>query len=112
MKLVWELGRPRVRDVYEALRASRPVAYTTVMTMLNVLVDKGRLRKRREDRSYVYEPTQARGDVIRSMVREFVERVFDGSAKPLVAQLAEDKKLSPRDLDEIRDLLKRAEEEE
>ena len=79
MKLVWARGQASVRDVYEALLAERRIAYTTVMTMMNVLEKKGHLRKRAAGRSYVYRPTRPQRQVIGSMVREFVERVFGGS---------------------------------
>ncbi len=108
MKLVWELGDPTVRDVYEALRERRKVAYTTVMTMLNVLVDKGRLTKVKGERAFVYRPTETREKTMRSMVREFVGRVFDGSARPLLVQLVEDRKLSEKDLDEIQEMIRKA----
>lgn len=112
MKLVWKLGEPTVRDVYEEMRKRRRIAYTTVMTMLNVLVEKGRLTKRRRDRAYVYSPTEERRDVLGAMVREFVGRVFDGSARPLMIQLVEDRKLSEQDLDEIRAMIREADGEE
>ena len=106
MKIVWELGKPTVRDVYEKLRKRRKVAYTTVMTMLNVLADKGRLTKRKEGKAYLYQPSEPRRKVVGSMVKEFVGRVFDGSAKPLLVQLVEDRKLSEEDLDEIRRMIR------
>ena len=112
MKLVWELGEPTVREVYEALREQRKVAYTTVMTMLNVLVDKGRLEKVQGERAFVYRPTETREKTMRSMVREFVGRVFDGSARPLLVQLVEDRKLTEEDLDEIRSMIRASEKKE
>ena len=109
MKIVWELGKPTVREVYENLLERRKVAYTTVMTMLNVLADKGRLKKRKEGKAYVYRPAEPRQKVVGSMVKEFVGRVFDGSAKPLLVQLVEDRKLSEEDLDEIRRMIRDSE---
>ena len=110
MKVVWDLGTPTVRDVYEALLERRKIAYTTVMTMMNVLVSKGRLEKQREDRAFVYRPTEARAAVAGSMVKDFVGRVFDGNAKPLLVQLVKDESLSQGDLDEIREMVRKAEE--
>ncbi len=111
MKIVWELGKPTVREVYETLLERRKVAYTTVMTMLNVLADKGRLKKRKQGKAYVYQPSESRQKVVGSMVKEFVGRVFDGSAKPLLVQLVEDRKLSEEDLDEIRRMIRASEGE-
>lgn len=106
MKVVWERGSAAtVREVYEALRERKSVAYTTVMTMMNILETKGHLVKRPEGRAYVYEPSQARTQVISGMVQEFVDRVFDGAAGSLVLSLLQERKLSREDLDEISRLI-------
>jgi len=101
MKVVWEFRTATVRDVYEALLGRRKIAYTTVMTMMNILEEKGYLKKRSEDKAYVYRPAQAKAKVIRGMVREFVERVFNGSAEPLLVHLVKDRHLSPEELEKI-----------
>jgi predicted transcriptional regulator len=102
MKVVWRLETATVRHVYEALLEHRRIAYTTVMTMMNILEQKGYLKKRQDDRAYVYRPSQPQQQVIRSMVREFVNRVFNGSAEPLLVHLVEDQHLDAKDLEEIR----------
>jgi BlaI family penicillinase repressor len=102
MKVVWRLGSPTVRQVYEDLLSRRRIAYTTVMTMLNILEQKGYLKKRQGERAFVYTPSQPEKQVIRSMVREFVDRVFNGAAEPLLLHLVEDEKLTAADLEEIR----------
>jgi predicted transcriptional regulator len=99
MKVVWSRGHATVRDVYEALLQGRKVAYTTVMTMMNVLEKKGHLRKKAEGRSFLYRPTRPQRQVVGSMVREFVQRVFGGSAAPLLAHLVEEERLTPEELD-------------
>jgi BlaI family penicillinase repressor len=101
MKAVWARERATVRDVYEALRLRRRVAYTTVLTMMNVLERKGHLRKRAEGRSFVYEPTRPRARVLRAMVREFLDRVFGGSAEPLLVHLVEDRRLNRRQVEAL-----------
>ena len=103
MKVVWDRGRVTVRDVYEVLRARRQVAYTTVMTMMNILDQKGFLKRTPGDnRAFVYEPARSRQSVMRAMVNEFLDRVFGGSANPLMLHLIEDKHLTEKDLDELR----------
>src|SRR5271168_3580302 len=102
MKVVWRLETATVRHVYEALLEHRRIAYTTVMTMMNILETKGHLKKRYEDRAYIYQPSRPQKQVIGSMVREFVNRVFNGSAEPLLAHLVEDRHLTEKDLEEIR----------
>ena len=101
MKIVWRRETVTVRDVYEELLKRRKIAYTTVMTALKTLEQKGYLRATQQDRAYVYQPTRPKNQVIKGMVREFVDRVFNGSAEPLVVHLLEDKQLSESDLREI-----------
>ena len=104
MKIVWDRENATVRDVYEALLERRKVAYTTVMTMMKILERKKYLRKTLVERSYVYKAAQPQRKVLGAMVREFVNRVFNGSAEPLLVHLVEEHKLSAEDLKEIADL--------
>ncbi len=101
MKVIWELNRATVRDVYEKLLERRKVAYTTVMTMMKILEKKGYLKKDQADRAHVYRPAQPQRQVIGAMVRDFVNRVFNGSAEPLLVHLVEEHALSREDLEEI-----------
>ena len=101
MKIVWERDSATVRDVYEALLERRKVAYTTVMTMMKILEQKKYLKKSQVDRAYVYRPAQPQRQVIGAMVREFVNRVFNGSAEPLLVHLVEEHDLSPEEWEEI-----------
>ena len=101
MKVVWKREKATVRDVYESLLARRKIAYTTVMTIMNILEQKKYLRKSADDRAYIYRPAKPKKQVIQGMVREFVDRVFNGSAEPLLMHLIEDRKLTNKDLDEI-----------
>jgi predicted transcriptional regulator len=105
MKIVWERDSATVRDVYEEMLKHRKIAYTTVMTMMGILEQKGHLKKSAEERAYVYTPAQPQREVVGNMVRDFVKRVFNGSAKPLLVHLVENQKLSKEELDEIRKLL-------
>jgi predicted transcriptional regulator len=102
MKIVWGHDEPvTVRDVYEELRTRRPVAYTTVMTSLKTLEQKGHLKATQQDRAYLYRPARPKHQVIKEMVQEFVNRVFNGSSRPLVMHLLEDDQISESDLREI-----------
>ena len=105
MKVVWRAGHATVREVYEALREERRVAYTTVMTMLNILESKGYLRKEPEGRAYRYHPTQPERRVMTALVRDFVDRVFDGAATPLLAHLVTDTRLSKSEREAMRRLI-------
>ena len=106
MKIIWQRGSVTVRDVYEELLTRRRIAYTTVMTTMGVLETKGHLKKSAAERAHVYSPTQPQGAVVKNMVHDFVKRVFNGSAKPLLVHLLEDPKISAEELDEIRAILR------
>ncbi len=101
MRLVWDGNDVTVRDVYEALLARRKVAYTTVLTVMTVLEKKGYLVRRRGERPSVYRAAQPEQAVERSMVREFLERVFSGASRPLLVHLIKDRRLSPEDLEQL-----------
>jgi BlaI family transcriptional regulator, penicillinase repressor len=101
MKLVWLRDSATVRDVYEALLERRKIAYTTVMTMMKILESKGYLKKHRQDRAFVYRPARPKDKVIAGMVREFMNRVFNGSAEPLLVHLVKTRHIREKDLQKI-----------
>jgi predicted transcriptional regulator len=96
MKVVWAKQEATVRDVHDTLNASRPIAYTTVMTMMRILEQKGYLTKTAQDRAHVYTPTRPQQQVLGGMVKDFIDRVFDGAAAPLLLHLAKDNKLTAK----------------
>ena len=96
MKVVWGLEKATVRDVYEALRQKRQVAYTTVMTMMRILEDKGYLKKVMVDRAHVYKSARPRQQVVGAIVRDFVDRVFDGASDSLLLHLASENTLTEK----------------
>ena len=106
MKVVWKRDSSTVRDVYEELLRHRKIAYTTVMTMMGILEQKGHLTRSPDGRAYVYRPAQPKAKVVGNMVQDFVKRVFDGSAEPLLVHLVENKELDEEQLKEIERLLK------
>jgi predicted transcriptional regulator len=89
--------RVTVRDVHAHLAAGRTIAYTTVLTMMRILEQKGYVKKTRVDRAFVYRPARPRHQVIGDMVREFVDRVFDGASRPMLLHLVKRTKLSARE---------------
>jgi predicted transcriptional regulator len=106
MKVIWRRGTATVREVYEELLQQRKIAYTTVLTMMGVLERKGRLTREPSEKAYVYKPSEPRGKVVGTMVADFVKRVFDGSAKPLLVHLLENDGIDQDELEEIRQLLR------
>src|SRR5215467_852773 len=109
MKLVWQRGSATVRDVYEALLERRKIAYTSVMTMMKILETKGYLKKRRQDRAFLYRPAHSKNQIIGGMIREFIDRVFNGSAQPLLVHLVKSRRLREKDLQKIVRLVEESE---
>ena len=105
MKIIWRSGRATVREVYEDLKGRRTIAYTSVQTMMNILETKGHLKKEPGDKAQTYVPVRPQQTVVRSMVREFVDRVFDGSARPLLVHLLKEKGLTAAERKELQKLL-------
>ncbi|MDP2319759.1 MAG: BlaI/MecI/CopY family transcriptional regulator [Acidobacteriota bacterium] len=105
MKVIWRSGPATVREVYEDLKTRRTIAYTSVQTMMNILETKGHLKKEPGDKAQTYVPVRPQQTVVRSMVREFVDRVFDGSARPLLVHLLKEKGLTAAERKELQKLL-------
>ncbi len=101
MHIVWQLESCTVRQVHRVLVKRREIAYTTVMTMMSILENKGHLRRHKEGRAFVYEGARSKSAVISRLVDDFVQRVFQGSAQPLVVNLLKGRKVSAEELEAI-----------
>jgi predicted transcriptional regulator len=84
LKALWALQEGNVRDVQQIVAQSRPLAYTTIMTVLDRLVRKGKLERRKVGRAFVYKPQTSRDVMRRVAIRELVEGYFDGSEESLL----------------------------
>jgi predicted transcriptional regulator len=104
LRVLWQRGPSTVRDVHEALEA-RNVGYTTVLKLLQIMADKGLVRRDESQRAHVYESRLPREQTERQLVRDLVERAFGGSASRLVMQALSSKKASPEEIENIRRLL-------
>ena len=87
LKAIWTLREGNVKDVQRIVAESRPLAYTTIMTVLERLVRKGKLRRRKVGRAFAYSPTEPRDAVRRAAIRELLDGFFDGSEEELIAFL-------------------------
>ena len=105
MKIIWERPEATVRDVYEELRRRRRIAYTTVMTLMQILEKKGHLKRSTAERRHVYRAARPRRQTVSALLKDFLDRVFNGSAKPLLAHLVSEGRLSKAEIDELRQLL-------
>jgi predicted transcriptional regulator len=88
LKALWSLREGNVKDVQQTVGQTRPLAYTTIMTVLERLVRKGKLTRRKQGRAFLYAPTTSEDAMRQIAVRELVESFFDGSLEELVRFLA------------------------
>ncbi|HZL37206.1 MAG TPA: BlaI/MecI/CopY family transcriptional regulator [Tepidisphaeraceae bacterium] len=109
MSVLWERGSASARQITDALCRERPVAHSTVQTLLRKLQDKGAVRHEVADRTFVFHPTVDSRSITRGATRELIERVFGGSAGGLVAHLLKEERISEDELDVIRKLIDRHE---
>jgi predicted transcriptional regulator len=90
MKVIWGADWVAVRDVYEKMLQDRDIAYTTVMTVMTRLGEKGLLDRRQEGRTYLYKARQSQKEVARGLLRRILDRLFDGRRADAVASLLEE----------------------
>ena len=112
MESVWELGgEPSVRDVLDHAYPRGEKAYTTVQTVMNTLVRKGALRRRKLGLVNFYKPVRSRGEMVRDEVRSLIGRIFAGSIPAVASSLLELDSLGLEEIDEIKRLLRKRESE-
>lgn len=102
MDALWDESPTTVRQVQERLRAAKPMAYNTVLTVMRILRDKGFLASERQGRTDVYRPTVTRQHMGKRSLGEVMELFFAGSAKDLVSQLLDSDEVSEEEIKQIR----------
>lgn len=107
---VWELGEASVSEVRERILERRKVAYTTIMTVMKNLADKGYLKYRKEGISYIYSPLKKPEEVRYNLIDRLVDNVFHGSAKDLVQALIKNENLSKKERNEIKKMIENLED--
>lgn len=105
LRILWERGASTVRQVHEMLPAERPTAYTTTLKLLQIMTEKGLVRRDESDRTHVYQARLSEEQTQRQLVRDLLDRAFGGSASKLVMQALASKKASADELTEIRKLI-------
>lgn len=110
-RIVWDLKDASVRMVHEAMPANRNSDFSTVQTYLRRLEEKGYLKVKLDGRSRIYSPRVKPRTVIRETVSDLVDRLFAGDSMPLVKHLVEDKDLNTEQIQQLRDLVDRLEEQ-
>ena len=105
LRVLWTRGPSTVRDV--AVEMGREGSYTTVLKLLQIMADKGLVRRDEKSRTHVYEAAESEDATQRQLIGDLLNRVFDGAAGKLVLRALEDGKVTPSELAEIRKLLNR-----
>ena len=108
MQVIWGRESATVGDVVDALTGQDGPAYSTVLTMLRILEQKGYLRHEKEGRAFVYYPVIGKNDARRSAIKHLMSRLFDNSPESLVLNLIENEELDREDLDRIKKLIDEA----
>jgi predicted transcriptional regulator len=105
LKVLWRRGPSTVREVFEQLSEFKTSGYTTVLKMMQIMSEKGLVRRDETERAHVYEAALAEDETQRQLVGDLLRRAFDGSAKRLVLQALSSEKASADELNEIRQML-------
>jgi BlaI family penicillinase repressor len=105
LQTLWESGPCELKTIRDALQQERPVATTTIATMLGVMLDKGLVKRANGPRGYRWSAVMSRESAVRSMLGKIVDRMFEGSASLLVAHLIDDGKLSDAERKKIESLI-------
>ena len=105
LRVLWELGPSTVRQVHDVLSRERPTAYTTALKLLQIMTEKGLVRRDETERTHVYHPRLSEEQTQRQLVRDLLDRAFGGSASKLVMQALAARRATPEELIEIRKLI-------
>jgi BlaI family penicillinase repressor len=105
LHVLWRRGPSTVRDVHESLERAKAVGYTTVLKLLQIMAEKGLVKRDVSERSHVYAAAASEAATRRRMVSELAKRAFGGSTFGLVLHALSTTPATPRELDEIRKIL-------
>ena len=105
LQFLWSEGPSGLNAIWSDNKERRPVANTTVATMLKVMLDKGLVSRRKGPRGFLWTARKSRAKTAGGMVDGLIDRVFDGSASRLVAHVLDESRVSREELDEIRRLI-------
>ena len=105
LRVLWERGPSTVRQVHDVLGRERPTAYTTALKLLQIMIEKGLVRRDETERTHVYSARLSEEQTQRQLVRDLLDRAFGGSASKLVMQALAARRATPEELGEIRKLI-------
>ncbi len=106
LRAIWKLGSGTVRELHEELLAEQPkIGYTTVLKLLQIMTDKGLVVRDESQRAHIYAPKESEQSTQGRLVRDLLDRAFDGSSTALVMQALSTRKASSEELARIREML-------
>lgn len=105
LQALWTLGPATVREVHETLANERPVQYTTTLKLMQILTEKGLVRRDERERAHRYEPTVTREELQSDVVEDLLERVFGGSAAELMQRALSRRRPSRKQVAELRRMI-------
>src|SRR6266550_2979813 len=111
LTVLWSHGRSTVRDVHETIARRKPTQYTTVLKQMQIMAEKGLLRRDEKQRSHIYEPARPCEWTRRQLAGDLLQRAFNGSPGRLLLGALSARKASKEDLAELRRLLDEYERE-
>jgi BlaI family transcriptional regulator, penicillinase repressor len=112
LQVLWDRGPSTVREVHDALGDVRGVGYTTVLKLLQIMLEKGLVTRRDATRSHIYRAAVGRERVQKRLLADLLDRAFEGATGPLVMQALSSRRAAPDELEQIRALLDRLEAEQ
>ena len=110
LAVLWDRGPSTVRDVHETLVRRKPTQYTTVLKMMQIMAEKGLVKRNEDQRAHVYEASKPREWTQRQLAGDLLQRAFAGSARGLMLGALSAKKATKAELAELRRLLDEYEE--
>ncbi len=111
LKVLWRDGPLNGRNVRDRLAETRELAYTSVMTVMGIMEDKGYVKRKKSGKTFIYSPRVTEAVTKKRMLRDVVDRVYEGSTMSVVVNLLESADINPDELKQLRELIKRKSEE-
>lgn len=108
MRVLWQKGPGTVQQILDALTATSPLAYNTILTTIRILERKGYVEHSKDGRAHVYSPLVAQDEASRSEIRHLVGRFFRNSHEDLVLNILEDRGIAPDELERLRKMLEQS----
>jgi BlaI family transcriptional regulator, penicillinase repressor len=105
MKVVWERGSATVKDVCEVMSKRKPTAYTTILTLMGILEEKGALSHVRAGRAYLYKPLLTREQAVQNQIHDLITRLFDGKPEKLIESVLDTQFNGSEGVGTVRDML-------